>query len=117
MFLKVFFLLTIFTSLIIAHLSYANNDLSEIHVKSDNIKIIQKEKEIYFTNNVVVTKDDVVILSNIMKVNYNRIKNDIKNIILTGRIKISNQKFTAFGNKGIYDVKNEIFNFKSECYL
>jgi lipopolysaccharide transport protein LptA len=104
---KIFLLISLFIST--AHNGYAKPNLLEIHIKSDNIKIIQKNNRIIFTNNVIARKDDVVVLSDIMTVNHNKKKSDINNIITTGRIRISNQEFIATGDKGFYDAKSKIF--------
>ena len=104
---KILLLIALFIS--IAHNSYANSNLFEIHIKSDNIKVIQQNNQIIFTNNVVATKDDIVVLSDIMTVNHNKKKSDIDNIIATDRVRISNQEFTATGDKGFYEAKSKIF--------
>ena len=56
---KIFLLIALFTSIV--HNSYANSNLFEIHIKSDNIKVIQQNNQIIFTNNVVATKDNIVV--------------------------------------------------------
>jgi lipopolysaccharide transport protein LptA len=108
MLFKIFLLITLITLVLIPN-TYASDKSLEIYIKSDNIKIIQQESRIYFTNNVVITREDVVILSNVMMADYGVNKNNIKSIRLRDGVRISNQEFTASGNRGFFDVKNEIF--------
>jgi len=109
--IKMLLLIAIFISL--ANITIANSTQllpskpSEIHIKSDQIIITQDQDKISFKDNVVITKDDVVMLSNLMLVSYHNDKQNIKDINLLGRVKILNDEFTASGNKGSYNIKKE----------
>jgi lipopolysaccharide transport protein LptA len=129
--LKIVLFAIITSILTICTNSFANNtkseDITPTNIKSDTIIVTKDKNIIEFEYNVVLTKDDISLLSDKMlvlieekKINQNNGKNskrEIKSAKAIGNVKMFGEEFFATGDFGDYDVKNSLFKITGNVIL
>lgn len=114
-FLKKIKLLIILTLLVSYNIkpSYCNiqNNNSVTKIKSKTIHVKRKSGKIELFDDVIIENDDTSILANKAIVMYveNISKISLKDVTVSGNVKIFNEEFVATGDNGTYDPKDESF--------
>lgn len=87
-----------------------------INITSNKVDIFRNKKEIIFIGNVIVTKDNFKLYTDLMTVKYkedNNKKTSITDVIAKNNVRFVSEKVDAFSDDGIYKPSKNLIILKN----
>ncbi len=87
----------------------------EISITSQDLEVDIKKSKAFFTNQVEVRREGVIINAQKLIINYE--KKELKDLLFTGGVKINNGKEKAYGEKAFYKINDSFLTIEGNAKI